>query len=72
MVKRQSSERTRTEVLLENIQSQVQTIAEGHGVLDRKLDQFRQDVEERFTTLEAAMKIGFRDLCHRLDTHVHA
>lgn len=43
-----TEERTRFEVLLENIQSNVQVIAEGHGALVERLDRMERKFENKF------------------------
>jgi hypothetical protein len=47
-----TEERTRFEVLLENIQSNVQVIAEGHGALVERLDRMELKFECRFDQFE--------------------
>ena len=46
----------RTEVLLEEIKSDVKAIAEGHSVLDRKIEAFREEVNGQFKNIYTILK----------------
>jgi len=48
-----TEERTRFEVLLENLQTSVNVIAEGHGALVERLDRMETRFETRFDRFEA-------------------
>ncbi|MBI4228075.1 MAG: hypothetical protein HY600_07395 [Candidatus Omnitrophica bacterium] len=45
---RQPSERTRFEVLLEAVRADQRTLAEGHSLLDAKIDRLIQQMNEQF------------------------
>lgn len=66
---RQPSERARFEVLLEEVRDHVRTLAEGHSLLDAKMDRLGQRfdrLEQRVGTLETVVAAGFRDVRQRL------
>ena len=70
---RQPSERARFEVLLEEVRSQFQVLAEGHSGLrqtnesiDKKIDRTREALELRIGFVESAVLTGFRDVRQRL------
>lgn len=52
----------RVEVFEEENRHLIRTVAEGVTGLDRRLESFRVDVEERFRSLEAEMHLGFRSV----------
>jgi outer membrane murein-binding lipoprotein Lpp len=52
-----TEERTRFEVLLENIDTKVSVIAEGHAGLHQRLDQMEASFEVRFDRLETQVNV---------------
>ena len=52
----------RAELLLEEIRSNVKAIAEGHSILDRKIDYKFNEVIEKLDVLTLAVKDISRDL----------
>lgn len=65
-----TEDRTRFEVLLENIQTSVTVIVEGHGALVERLDRMERRFESRFDRLEAkvdGLEVFANDAKQRLD-----
>ena len=52
-----TEERTRFEVLLENIETKVNVIAEGHAGLHQRLDQMEARFEARFDSVETQLNV---------------
>jgi len=52
---------------VEDIRTEVRRIAEGHSTLERKIEQFRIEVNARINDLENRMNLGFREVFQRLD-----
>lgn len=61
-----SEERGRFEVLLENLQTSVNVIAEGHGALVERLDRMESRFESRFDGLETRLEVFAIDAQRRL------
>ena len=59
-------------VLLEEIRSQVQTVAEGHGVLLRDIRETRVDLQRGMDTGFADLRLGIGTIVSRLDAHERA
>ena len=58
-MKKQLSERARFEVLMEDVQSQLKIVAEGHSGLDRRMDSLDRKIDSVSEALE--QKIGSLD-----------
>ncbi len=70
------SRRGRFEVLLEEIRDDVKILAEGHVMLDRKIEHVDTKLDRVVHELSRKMDLGFatlstdiRQLAQRLDTH---
>lgn len=59
---RQPDKQTQFEILAEAVRSEVRTMAEGHHLLDQKIDRTREALEQRIGFLETAVLDGFRDV----------
>ena len=59
---RQSSERARFEIMMEEMRSQFQMVIERVSFLDQKIDSVRHDLSQRFGIVEQAVSMGFRDV----------
>ena len=70
MKKQPSGERARFEILLEEVRSQLKQVAEGHTLLDHKIDQEVGRLQQGITLLEKALLTGFEDV-HREFADVH-
>jgi len=64
----QRLDRTRTEfgALVERLRDEVHQIAEGHALLDRKLDRFRDENETAHREILGLLRGSHRDLDHRV------
>ena len=56
-------------VLLEKIRSEVQAVAEGHGVLLREIRETRADLQRGMETGFADLRLGIGKIVSRLDAH---
>ena len=59
-------------VLLEEIRSKVQAVAEGHGVLLREIRETRTDFQRGMETGFADLRLGIGTIVSRLDAHERA
>ena len=59
-------------VLLEEIRSQVQAVAEGHGVLLREIRETRADLQRGMETGFADLRLGIGTIVSRLGAHERA
>ena len=64
---RSPKQRERFEVLLEEIQDTVNRVAEGHTVLDRKLDETRQELNTRLDETGQVLTTAITSLAIRMD-----
>ena len=55
--------------LLEQMDSKITVIAEGHGVLLREIRETRADLQRRMDTGFGDIQLGIKSLVRRLDTH---
>lgn len=64
----QRLDHTRTELgaLVEGLRDEVRQIAEGHALLDRKLDRFRDENETAHREILGLLRSSYRDLDHRV------
>ena len=62
-----TNEQQRFEILLEQIRSQLQIVAEGHSLLDQKIERMAEKFERRFEEVETSMRLGFKKVYERLD-----
>ena len=73
---RKQLEGSRTErqfmALLEQMDSKITTIAEGHGILLRELQETRTDLARRMDRGFADIQLGIKMLVTRLDAHERA
>lgn len=49
-------------VLLENMDSKIDTVLEGHSVLDKKIDNLGKDMNKRFNEVDYKFEITFGEL----------
>ena len=59
-------------VLLEKIRSEVQTVAEGHGMLLREIRETRAALQRGMETGFADLRLGIGKIVSRLDAHERA
>jgi len=50
------SKESKMEILLEKIRSNLKAVAEGHSDIHRKIDDFRQSVDQKFTEVQLVQK----------------
>ena len=66
MRKQPSSERAHFEILLEEVRDELKRVAEGHALLDRKIEErvasLDHKIDQRGNLLEKAVLTGFEDL----------
>jgi len=53
-------------VLAEDLQSKIQLVAEGVAAVRSELQEFRTEVDQRFTEVESRNRLGYTDLDRRL------
>ena len=56
-----------TNVLLEQVLTEVKKVAEGHETLERMISQVRQELTGQIGRLENQTSLGFREVFQRLD-----
>ena len=66
-MKKGPSEREQVGMLLEEVRDELKRVAEGHTLLDQKIEKEARRLEGRVQTLEQAVLTGFRDV--RQDIH---
>lgn len=49
-------------VLMENIESQLKLVAEGHGILANSVNRLREEMNERFSVVDQKFDIVFDEL----------
>lgn len=67
------AEKNRTEVLLEEIRSDVKAIAEGHSIIRQEIIQTREELSARIDTVEGAVRVVSQDvkeIKQKLDEHI--
>jgi len=58
-----------TQVVVEGLRSDIQTVAEGVTAVDQKLERFRQTIDRRLEETQAMVQAGFKTL-RRKDTEL--
>ncbi len=61
------SEQRHFEVVLEQILHEVRTVAEGHGMLDEKMERFHKEAKEDHHTAMNLIKFSHDELNHKMD-----
>ena len=64
---RESSEQERFEVLLEEVRHDLRVVAEGHGVLDRKIDRVSQELSMGQAGLDQKIDLMAQALSKKMD-----
>jgi hypothetical protein len=53
-------------IVFEEFQKRIDLVVEGHEVLDRKIDELKEEIVFELKEIRAMMKTLFKDLDHRL------
>jgi len=56
------------DVVAESLKDEIKLVAEGHSILDRKIDEFRKENAEEHREILSAIKFSYAELDHRIVT----